>query len=319
MSKKLQAIGLTDFYFKELCKQRKDYLVFILNGICNLNLKESDIEFTDTEERDLCTLKTINYDIKVISDVISIDIEAQISLNSKEKNENGEYIYDISRSFYYLSALHSRGYDYKEKGYSKRRSIVIFLYKYDIPGKDVIQKTGFHNYSTNVDYDDMLIYSVSLEKISDSSIIELDRALKLLSSFDMEPYLNDQSNLIRRAADMLCDYDKSKAAQMERDARNKQELEYYTRINAATKEGLEKGLAEGLEKGMAQGLEKGMAEGLEKGMAEGLEKGKEEGKKVGERLAKEEMIKTMYSNGFNAESIAKALSLDLEYILSILK
>ena len=44
---------------------------------------------------------------------------------------------------------------------------------------------------------------------------------------------------------MLCDYDKSKAAQMERDARNKQELEYYTRINAATKEGLEKGLAEG--------------------------------------------------------------------------
>ena len=307
MSKKLQAIGLTDFYFKELCLKRKDYLVFILNGICNLNLKESDIEFTDTEERDLCTLKTINYDIKVISDVISIDIEAQISLNSKEKNENGEYIYDISRSFYYLSALHSRGYDYKEKGYSKRRSIVIFLYKYDIPGKDVIQKTGFHNYSTDVDYDDMLIYSVSLEKISDSSIIELDRALKLLSSFDMEPYLNDKSNLIKEAAVMLCDYDKSERAQMERDARNKQELEYYTRINAAAKEGLEKGLAEGREKGLAQGREEGIAQG------------REEGKKVGERLAKEEMIKTMYSNGFNAESIAKALSLDLEYILSILK
>ena len=299
MCKKLQAIGLTDFYFKELCKQRKDYLVFILNGICNLNLKESDIEFTDTEERDLCTLKTINYDIKVISDAISIDIEAQISLNSKEKNENGEYIYDISRSFYYLSALHSRGYDYKEKGYSKRRSIVIFLYKYDIPGKDVIQKTGFHNYSTNVDYDDMLIYSVSLEKIMDSSTIELDRALKLLSSFDMEPYLNDKSNLIRRAADMLCDYDKSKAAQMERDARNKQELEYYTRINAATKEGLEKGLAEGLEKGMAQGLEKGMAEG--------------------EKAAEAKMIKTMFESGMSKEDISRVLKMDLSYIEEILK
>ena len=319
MCKKLQAIGLTDFYFKELCKQRKDYLVFILNGICNLNLKESDIEFTDTEERDLCTLKTINYDIKVISDVISIDIEAQISLNSKEKNENGEYIYDISRSFYYLSALHSRGYDYKEKGYNKRKSIVVFIYKYDIPGNDAIQKTGLHNYSTNVDYDDMLIYSVSLEKISDSSIIELDRALKLLSSFDMEPYLNDKSNLIKEAAVMLCDYDKSERAQMERDARNKQELEYYTRINAATKEGLEKGLAEGLEKGLAEGLEKGKEEGIAQGREEGIAQGREEGKKVGERLAKEEMIKTMYSNGFNAESIAKALSLDLEYILSILK
>ena len=88
----LQAIGLTDFYFKELCLQRKDYLVFILNGICNLNLKESDIEFTTTEERDLCTLKTINYDIKVVSNDIKIDVEAQIGLNSKEKNENGEYV-----------------------------------------------------------------------------------------------------------------------------------------------------------------------------------------------------------------------------------
>ncbi len=106
---------------------------------------------------------------------------------------------------------------------------------------------------------------------------------------------------------MLCDYDKSERAQMERDQRNKQELEYYTRINAATKEGLEKGMAQGLEKGLAEGREKGLAQG------------REEGKKVGERLAKEEMIKTMYSNGFNAESIAKALSLDLEYILSILK
>ena len=129
MCNKLQSIGLTDFYFKELCQKRKDYLVFILNGICNLNLKESDIEFSNTEERDICTLKTINYDIKVISSNLKIDIEAQIKLNSNEKNENGEYIYDISRSFYYLAVLHSRGYDYKEKGYEKRRSIVRLLKK----------------------------------------------------------------------------------------------------------------------------------------------------------------------------------------------
>ena len=311
MSKKLQAIGLTDFYFKELCLKRKDYLVFILNGICNLNLKESDILFTNTEERDLCTLKTINYDIKVISTDIKIDIEAQISLNSKEKNENGEYIYDISRSFYYLSVLHSRVYDYKEKGYNKRKSIVVFIYKYDIPGNDAIQKTGLHNYSTNVDYDDMLIYSVSLEKIMDRSKMELDRALKLLSSFDMEPYLNDKSNLIKEAAVMLCDYDKSERAQMERDARNKQELEYYTRINAATKEGLEKGLAEGLEKGLAEGREKGLAQGREEGIAQGREEGSKQTQK--------EMISLMHESGMSKEDIARILKMDLSKVEDILK
>ena len=110
---------------------------------------------------------------------------------------------------------------------------------------------------------------------------------------------------------MLCDYDKSKAAQMERDARNKQELEYYTRINAATKEGREKGMAEGLEKGMAQGLEKGLAEGLEKG--------KEEGRKVGEKAAEAKMIKTMFESGMSKEDISRVLKMDLSYIEEILK
>ena len=287
MCNKLQSIGLTDFYFKELCQRRKDYLVFILNGICNLNLKESDIEFSNTEERDICTLKTINYDIKVISSNLKIDIEAQIKLNSNEKNENGEYIYDISRSFYYLAVLHSRGYDYKEKGYEKRRSIVVFLYKYDIAGDDAIQKIGMHNYSTKVDYDDMLVYAVSLEKIPENSKIELDRALKLLSSLDMTPYLDDNSSVIRRAADMLCDYDKSEKAQMERDARNKQELEQYTLLNAAKKEG--------------------KAEGIE----EGIEKGKKENQL--------ETIKTMFEKGASIENIAYLLDLDLEYVKEVLK
>ena len=299
MCNKLQSIGLTDFYFKELCQRRKDYLVFILNGICNLNLKESDIEFSNTEERDICTLKTINYDIKVISSNLKIDIEAQIKLNSNEKNENGEYVYDISRSFYYLAVLHSRGYDYKEKGYEKRRSIVVFLYKYDIAGDDAIQKIGMHNYSTKVDYDDMLVYAVSLEKIPENSKIELDRALKLLSSLDMTPYLDDNSSVIRRAADMLCDYDKSEKAQMERDARNKQELEQYTLLNAAKKEGHEEGKAEGIEEGIVIGEEKG------------IEKGKKENQL--------ETIKILFETGLSKEDIAKHLRLDLEYVKEVLK
>ncbi len=235
----LKTIGLTDFYFKELIHKRKDYLILLLNGICNLNLKESEIEISDTEERDLCTLKTVNYDIKVITKDLKIDLEAQIKINSKELNENGEYLYDISRAFYYLSVLHSRSYDYKEKGYTKRQSIVIFLYGYDIPGKDYIQKIGMKNHSTGVEYDDLLVYEVSLEKIPDSGKMELERALKLLSKTDIEEYLEDKSKVIREAASMLSEYDKSERAQMLRDARAKDELERATIKIAARKEGKE--------------------------------------------------------------------------------
>ena len=152
-----------------------------------------------------------------------------------------------------------------------------------------------HNYSTKVDYDDMLIYSVSLEKIPSESKIELERALKLLSTLDMTPYLDDESILIRRAADMLCDYDKSEKAQLERDARNKSELEKYTLINTAKAEGIE--------------------EGIEKGIVIGEEKGIEKGKKENQL----ETIKILFETGLSKEDIAKHLRLDLEYVKEVLK
>ena len=107
----------------------------------------------------------------------------------------------------------------------------------------------------------------------------------------MEPYLNDKSNLIKEAAVMLCDYDKSERAQMERDARNKQELEYYTRINAATKEGREKGLAQGI----AQGREEGS------------------------KQTQKEMISLMHESGMSKEDIARVLKMDLSKVEEILK
>ena len=270
----LKSIGLTDYYFKELILKRRDYLVLILNGICNLNLKESEIEISDTEERDLCTLKTVNYDIKVVTKDLKIDLEAQIKVNSKELNENGEYLYDISRAFYYLSILHSRSYDYKEKGYSKRQSIVIFLYGYDIPGNDYIQKIGMHNYSTNVNYDDLLVYEVSLEKIPENSKMELERALKLLSRKDISEYLDDKSLVIKEAASMLSEYDKSERAQMLRDARAKDELEKATIKLVAKKEGKEEGI--------------------------------EENKKT--------VAKTLYEMGMDKANIAKAIHIDVKDI-----
>ena len=292
MTERLEAIGLTDYYFKELIKRKKNYLTLLLNGICNLDLKESDITLTDTEERDLCTLKTVNYDIKVVSMDLSIDLEAQIGINSKEKNEYGEYIYDVSRGFYYLSLLHSKSYEYKEKGYRKKRSKVIFIYKYDIEGDDWIQKIANMNFSTKRVYDDMELYLVSLEKIPEDSKIEVGRALKLLSTKDIGKYLEDKSKIIKEAAEMLSDYDKTDEARRLRDARLKQEYEEGVRLEAAKDEGIAEGIAQGREEGIAQGREEGIA--------------------LGEEKSKKEFISSMIQNGMKKEEIAKLLNLSME-------
>ena len=77
---------------------------------------------------------------------------------------------------------------------------------------------------------------------------------------------------------MLCDYDKSERAQMERDARNKQELEYYTRLNADLKEAKETARAEGIAS----------------------------------------MVKNMYDSGMKKEDIAKICKLDLVFVNEVL-
>ena len=270
----LKRIGLTDYYFKELVKSRPDYLLFLINNICNLNLKLEDIKFEDVEERDSITFKTISYDIKIISGDVSIDVEAQKNIVNNEKNENGEYTYDINRAIYYLTMLHSASYRYKEAGYVNKKSFVIFIFNYDIPGNDSIQRINLHNNSTNVEYDDLNIYFVSLEKINTNSKIELERALKLLSDKDITKYEKDKSEIIKEAALMLKGYDESERAIIMEMNRKREDFERRHQLHFAE--------------------EKGKAEGASENLVNN--------------------IKTMHSNGFDAETIAKALSLDIEFV-----
>ena len=267
---KLREIGLTDYYFKELAKRRPDYLLFLINNICNLNLTTNDIEYGENEELDTMTFKTISYDIRIVSTNLNIDIEAQKEIVDKSRNENGEYDYDIRRAIYYLCMLHSSSYKYRETGYKNKKSIVIFIYNYDIPGNDYIQKINLFNQSTNINYDDLCIYLISLEKIPENSKIELDRALKLLPEKDITKYEKDKSKVIKEAAEMLKEFDESDKAVLRSINRERERFERESQLEIARKEKLI------------------------------------------------ENIKTMYKNGFDAETIAKALSLDLEYVKEVL-
>ena len=42
-----------------------------------------------------------------------------------------------------------------------------------------------HNETKDIHYDDMLIYRISLAKIPEDSTIEVERALKLLSEYEV--------------------------------------------------------------------------------------------------------------------------------------
>lgn len=86
---------------------------------------------------------------------------------------------------------------------------------------------------------------------------------------------------------MLNEYDKSEKAAMLREARRKAELDRISELEVAERKGRNKGI--------------------------------EEGKGIGIELGKEESIKAMHSNGFDADFISKALSLDLEYVKHVLE
>ena len=118
----------------------------------------------------------------------------------------------------------------------------------------------------------MELYLVSLEKIPEDSKMELGRALKLLSTKDIGKYLEDKSKIIKEAAEMLSDYDKTDEARRLRDARLKQEYEEGVRLEAAKDEG--------------------------------IAQGREENKK--------EFISIMIQNGMKKEEIARLLNLSLE-------
>jgi flagellar biosynthesis/type III secretory pathway protein FliH len=86
--------------------------------------------------------------------------------------------------------------------------------------------------------------------------------------------------------------------------------DWFSVMNTAKNEGIAEGRAEGLAEGEAIGMQKGRTEGLAEGEAIGMEKGRTEG----EAIAKQEMAKSLKSQGVPTDVIAKASGLTAEEI-----
>ena len=85
---------------------------------------------------------------------------------------------------------------------------------------------------------------------------------------------------------MLEGYSKSELAQIKRDEERKGQFEENMKLYVAERNGREAGIVEGEAKGRVEG--------------------------------KAESIRTMYKNGFDVETISKALDLDINYVKEVL-
>ena len=88
-------------------------------------------------------------------------------------------------------------------------------------------------------------------------------------------------------------------------------------INEVTKAELKIEESEG-EIDMCKAIDEMRKESIAEGEARGLAAGKAEGMAAGEAKALNQNIKTMYKNGFDVETIARALSLDLGFVKKVL-
>ena len=85
-------------------------------------------------------------------------------------------------------------------------------------------------------------------------------------------------------------YSVEELAQIKRDEERKRQFEENMKLYVAERNGIEKGEA----------------------------KGRAEGKVEGKAEERAESIRTMYKNGFDIETISKALSLDIDYVKKVL-
>ena len=282
---------MNDVMFKLIFKD-KDNLAFYLNKITKHDFKASEISEISNEIKTSINNKGILYDISVsIDNRVYVDFEAQNDIRKPESFKR--------RMVHYSSALYSRLFDKGSTYDEDHKSIVIFLVNdNNEKGRDyeIIQ---FKNQYNDL-YDMQYIYKINIPKFiknfkpeteDDKLLIE---GLELLISEEYEEFVKSTNPDIRRVAEQIMSLNKDERARLAMEMQAVRELEDRLEREAELKEERAKGRAEGREEGRAKGLAEGKKETLE------------------------ENIKTMYNNGFDEETISKALSLDIKYVNNII-
>ena len=240
----LDHIGLNDAYFKKLIQTNEEVLPFLLKEICGIEVEFKDIQMLNVESISEVSLKTSRFDINIKVNNTRIDIE-------NEKISKGNDDYYLNRKFFYLAKLHSNSYAVGERYNETKKSVVIFIYNFDMGNVNFISEYHMVNRRENKESDILKVYDVNLAKIKENATIELERLFDLLKSKDITNYIKDSNSMIRGVANMLNTYDKDEILRLQAEQRDDDLRKYLTEMDWAKSEGKKEVAKKLLESGMS--------------------------------------------------------------------
>lgn len=243
--KKLEYTCMNDYMFKEIFKNQ-NILCGYLNKYCNLNIKPEDILYGPIEIKDGLRIKGSRFDIRVNTDRLLIDIEAQ-RREIRGKNSEGKSVsskeYQTNRKIHYASQLYASAYKEGQDYVEGPRVIVLWFLEYEIEG-NYIQHTRYVNKETNEEYKNIEIIEISLKNASLDDRIELE-PLKVLIADEVSKYLESKDEIVKEVAKMIYKLNDDELAKAEAKLKedNQRDLNAYIRMHR------QEGYDEGLEKG----------------------------------------------------------------------
>ena len=298
-----------DYIFKNIfgVEKNKRLLISLLNAILDNNPKINEVVLENTEitkilEKD----KASRLDIKATSDNnTKINIEIQC-------RNTGDIPH---RAIHYMSNLIPRTLERKES-YDKIKVISIWILGENVTDRNRPISEAYMTFqeSDNDPYQIMSdcarIIFIELKKFNPQTS-GLRELLNAWLSFLKDPIYMDEEYLgikeVHEAMETL------KYISLDDDTREIADLRRQTLNDMISETTLAR------EEGILEGRITGKVEGRIEGIEEGLKKGKEEGLKEGANNKTLEIARNMKSKGFDNETIATCLNLDIKDIEHMLK
>ena len=332
--KLMPTIGFDDVTFKLICKKKKEILLNLIYFVTDIKLNIDDCQFSDAELVDGINLKTQICDFYISASNGSykygIDIESEQKTNTTDKGLFARALLTASKIY---TNLHEKSKIYKDN----KRCIVIYFYndKYNqrkTLNRHPVIKTKLVdvNLKSRDEHDNITLYRINVreaKKYGFKNDIKNDKilveALKVLSTREVDKYLDSEYEVIKTMAEEIKKVNENEVEHMNSIMKELAELRYDMDMGSAyyggVEEGHKKGVEEGIKQGKEEGIKQGLKQGKEEGIKQGLKQGKEEGIKQGKEEGKRDIVSALYESGLSIDELAKRLNMSTKQIEGLLK
>ena len=293
----IPTIGFDNYTFKYICKNNNWILTSLIYFVTGIDLRNEKYTLTDAELLSGINLKTQICDFYINSSNRTYDYGIDIESDQRRLSKDNLFDRALLSACKIYVGLHK-----KKENYSNRKRSIIIYFLNDKYAKNASKKknplitTKLVDIDTNpqVLHDNIIIYRINVKEAikygfktnfkNDKILIE---ALEVLSTNDVDKYLNSKHEVIKTMAEEIKKVNADKVEHRNAILEEIHELRYDLDMGTMYRDGKEDGLSEG------------EAEGRKKQL--------------------EETIKTLFLNGLSKDNISKYLNLSTEYIDEVMK